>query len=200
MLRAHLPYLRALACLWLLLSSCSLSSFMTEVDGDSALAAPPPGKAIVNFHRPDAWAARGLDYSIFDREKLIGSSRAGTWFQYVCEPGEHLFLGTALLNSAVRAQLDPDRVYDILITVGFDFRHWHDIELVPITRSHPEFGRPHEWEVQQQLRAFEKNDYARTYEQSRASWAHQAIEDFEQGSDRPRLRNLERDDYRDAGK
>jgi len=184
------------ACLLLALPACSLSSFMRDVDGDQALARPPAGKAIVNFHRPDAWAARGFEYSIFDREKLIGSSRAGTWFQYVCEPGEHLFLGTALVDSAILAQVAPDQVYDILVTVGLDFRHWHDIELDPITRKDAKFGEPAQWELQQQLRVFVPNDYARTYEQAHSAWARRAIHEFEHGSDRPRLQRLEPDDHR----
>ena len=78
------------------------------------LEAPPAGKALVNFHRPYSFFGGGDDLPVFDRKKLIGNTKAAnTGFQYVCEPGEHVFISRAGRAAVIQANLSAGKVYDI---------------------------------------------------------------------------------------
>lgn len=102
------------------LQSCGLAFMRQSMAGETTLSAPPSGKSLVNFHRPSGFGG-AADFRIFDRENLIGNVAGGCLFQYVCDPGEHVFVGTSQSTSVVRADLAADKVYDIVINVGMGF-------------------------------------------------------------------------------
>lgn len=64
---------------------------MVEPDRSSRLLAPPKGKALINFHRP-ADGLYAVSCPVFHESKLIGALDSSSMFQYVCDPGEQVFL------------------------------------------------------------------------------------------------------------
>jgi hypothetical protein len=128
----------------------------------ASVSRPPPSKALVNFHFPLDRAERffrsidsvtGGDVEklatpgpgtilIFDESgRLLIRLESGSVFQYVCDPGKHLFIAWLTRDyggvEAVSAEVAPDRVYDILAGVTPGLVSGGRISLVPITNGHP---------------------------------------------------------------
>lgn len=99
-----------------------------------SMAQPKEGKALVNFHRPSPYG-HGAGYRIFDsagRQITILYGYQG--FQYQCEPGEQVFYGWskwASKVSVVKADLAPNRVYDILVDYGVN----GNFSFIPLTKN-----------------------------------------------------------------
>ncbi len=82
------------------------------------ISQPPPGKALVNFHRPSG-SAGPRAFAIFDGNgKMLIDLPGQSLFQLVCDPGENVFLGSADHVSVVKADLAPDKIYDIMVDVS----------------------------------------------------------------------------------
>ena len=95
----------------LLASGCSYA-MMTD-------ARPPgyvdPKEALVVVYRP-TWKNSIRDYAIYDGGTLMGFAASGTFFEYRCEPGEHLFMqfgNSGLTDTAVMATLEGGRTYNL---------------------------------------------------------------------------------------
>ena len=162
--------------------------------GETALTTPPSGKALVNFHRPSSYGG-GADFKIFDRENLIGNVRGGCLFQYVCDPGEHVFVGTSQSTSVVRADLDADRVYDIVVNVGMGFTR-PSITFEPITRNHEKRSELGNWEARENLMIFVADEKSQNFQANRLDHTREALSDFLDGEKRDRVLVLSRDDHR----
>ena len=93
----------------LLASGCSYS-MMAEVQ--------PPGfvdqkEALVIVYRP-TWKGSDREYAVYDSGTLMGFAVSGTYFEYRCEPGEHLFMQlgqSGQTDKAVMATLEGGRTY-----------------------------------------------------------------------------------------
>jgi len=89
------------------------------------LREPPKGMALVNFHEPPSFMSGEIEFPIFDREEFIGALKGNTWFQYTCEPGEHVFVinnkGFRGEDSVLVGNLGVDRVYDIVVAAGIGY-------------------------------------------------------------------------------
>lgn len=97
---------------------------MQRVDGPPAQ--PPPGKSLVVFHRVSNMTASGLYFHIWEGKRFVGITRGKQGLAYVCEPGEHFFVGRCQQNghwgavefgektTAFSATLLPNQVYDVL--------------------------------------------------------------------------------------
>jgi hypothetical protein len=178
----------------LLLPGCGISFMHQPGDGENRLTSAPSGKALVNFHRPSTFGG-GATYMVFDSERFIGNTKGATQFQYVCDPGEHVFIGSAQKGSAIRSDLAADQVYDIVINIGVGWVT-ANITMEPITKSHGKRGELADWEARQQLWIFDDDDDCRTIERRRNAWAKETLEDFLNGSHTDRLQALARDDHR----
>ena len=70
-------------------------------------------KALVVVYRP-TWKNSTRDYAVYDGGTLMGFAASGTYFEYRCEPGEHLFMqlgNSGLTDTAVLATLEGGRTY-----------------------------------------------------------------------------------------
>ncbi len=184
-----------IAVLAALSAGCSsIPNFTRAGEPGELLAAPPAGKALVNFHRPSGYGG-GADLPVFDRTTLIGNSLGKTRFQYVCDPGEHVFVARKDAVSVVQARLLGDRVYDIVIDVGMGW--WSaNIQIQPITKTHERRGELGKWEGLERLLVSVRNDAAVAYETKLRADLEGILKDFFGGSKADRLRKLEPDDHR----
>jgi hypothetical protein len=99
------------------------------------LSQPPPGKALVNIHRPSGLAKRGS--AIFDGNgKLLVDLPGASLFQYVCDPGEQVFITWADRVSVVIADVAPDKIYDIMADTAAGWTR-PGIFFTPLTKDNP---------------------------------------------------------------
>ncbi len=82
------------------------------------ISQPPPGKALVNFHRPSSYG-KPVGVPIFDiNGKMLVDMRGASLFQVVCDPGETVFIGWAEHVTVIKADVAPDKIYDIMVDVA----------------------------------------------------------------------------------
>lgn len=99
---------------WLLLSSCAGSSaYMRPA---SAPAAPTKDKAVVRFMRPSGMGF-AVNFNILDGKTVIGNSVAKSQFDYLADPGHHLFVATAENKVFLEADLAPGKVYYVVTRI-----------------------------------------------------------------------------------
>ena len=72
---------------------------------------PVTGKSKVVFIRPSQYAGRGVVFGVHDEDRLIGVLQSGSFFEYECEPGHHLFSSSMEDVAMLEADLLPDRIY-----------------------------------------------------------------------------------------
>ena len=179
----------------LLLPSCGVGFMRKPAPGEVALVTAPSGKALVNFHRPSGWLG-GIDYEVFDRDKLIGNLKGKGRFQYSCDPGEHVFIGTAQRGSAIKADLAADKVYDVVINAYPGGFFQANIVMEPIAKAHKKRGELPNWERRERLWVFADDKRCRKFEKRRQKWATKTLEDFLNGSHKDKLQTLGSDDHR----
>ena len=115
-LRSHAGYLLGLIFAGTLCVGCS--GLPKQLTKTQRIEQPPAGKALVNFHRPSTWGGGQL-YPIFDLNgKMLIDLPGGCEFQQVCEPGENVFMGWAEHVAVVKADVAPDKVYDVMVDVS----------------------------------------------------------------------------------
>jgi hypothetical protein len=97
----------------LMVCGCAGSSkYMIEAAHPTSM---PAEKAVVYFLRPSGMGF-GVNFQIWDRDKLIGVSQAKSCFRYLADPGKHLFLGIAENKVAVAADVQSGKTYHIIIS------------------------------------------------------------------------------------
>ena len=98
----------------LFLSSCAGSS--TYMRPATSQNTPTPNKALVRFMRPSGMGF-AINFNVMDGTKVIGNSVAKSQFDYLTEPGRHLFVSTAENKVFLEADLEPGKVYYIVTRV-----------------------------------------------------------------------------------
>ncbi|RMG16629.1 MAG: hypothetical protein D6731_05850 [Planctomycetota bacterium] len=173
---------------------------MRPADPGEVLEAPPEGKALLNVHRPSGFAG-GVWYSVFDGTTLAGVNKGGQRFQYVCDPGKHVLIGRSGAGGAisvVRADVEADRIYDLVVDVAYDFwTGWAPRTLVPITRSEERRSEVPTWEASEQVLVVDTTQKVAAWEDSWRAENERAVKDFDGGSKKDRLLYLTAPDARD---
>ena len=79
----------------------------------SVLLNPTSDKALVRFMR---LFMDGLAINVLDGEKVIGNSVAKSQFDYLADPGKHLFIGTTFAqnNAFLETELEAGKTYYII--------------------------------------------------------------------------------------
>lgn len=89
------------------LAGCGVSTGMVET---GPLDPPGPAECKVVFYRPfDRHPRRA--YALHDDLEFVGFLPAGGAIEYLCGPGEHLFLLRGVTDAAVRADLEGGKTY-----------------------------------------------------------------------------------------
>lgn len=94
-------------------SCAGKSSYMRPTQN---LLSPPEDKALVRIMRPSGFGS-AVNFNILDGEKVIGNSVAKSQFDYLAEPGKHLFIATAENKAFLEAELEEGKTYYILTQV-----------------------------------------------------------------------------------
>jgi hypothetical protein len=129
-----------LALAALTLSGCA-SSVMHKVepvalDNDS-------GKALVTFMRPSFFGG-AIQFGIWDSENFVGVLSAGSYVQYLAEPGEHVFLARAENWSYVKADLEGGKRYYVIGKV-FPGIWKARVALDPVTNGDEDSTKVDQW-------------------------------------------------------
>ena len=112
------------------LAACS-SSYMRE----AAPGGPPgEGESKVIFCRPSRFTGSAVTFSLWDGPKLIGFAESGTYFEYRCNPGKHLFIAEAESDKAVDAELGAKKTYYVWVTPRMGFAS-ANVGLTPVNKD-----------------------------------------------------------------
>lgn len=103
-----------LLCIAVFGISCAGSShYMKPSQG---LLTPTNDKALVRFMRPSGFGY-AINFNVWDGEKVIGNSVAKSQFDYLADPGKHLFVAVAENKTFLEADLEAGKTYYILTQV-----------------------------------------------------------------------------------
>ncbi len=181
-----------LCTLWL--TGCGSVNFMRKAEPNEILSAPPAGKALVNFHRPSNFGG-AVDLPIFDREKLIGNCEGNCRFQYVCDPGEHIFIARREQVTVIQADLLSGKTYDIVVDIGMGWIQ-ANIKLAPITRSEERRKLVEAWESSERVIVFVPDERALDFEKRNQKRIQDTLKDFIGGPKQNRVQRLAGNDAR----
>lgn len=70
------------------------------------------GKSLVYITRSNN-LGNGLNFRVYNRDVFIGALPGRAYFEYECEPGEHLFWAASENRDYVEATLEPNKTYVI---------------------------------------------------------------------------------------
>jgi hypothetical protein len=113
----------SLSLLLLLLSLSSCAGSSNYMKPSTSPLAPTQDKALVRIMRPSGLGF-AVNFNVLDGEKVIGNSVAKSQFDYLANPGQHLFISISENKVFLEADLAPGKVYYV------------------ITRNYPGFLRP----------------------------------------------------------
>jgi hypothetical protein len=77
---------------------------------------PTKDKALVRIMRPSGMGF-AINFNIWDGDKVIGNSVAKGQFDYLADPGKHVFVAVAENKAFLEADLEAGKVYYILSQV-----------------------------------------------------------------------------------
>lgn len=77
---------------------------------------PTQDKALVRFMRPSGMGY-AVNFNLLDGTKVIGNSVAKSQFDYLADPGHHLFVSIAENKVFLEADLAPEKVYYIITRI-----------------------------------------------------------------------------------
>lgn len=129
-------------CIAVLSASCAGSSgYMKPSQG---LLAPTEEKALVRFMRPSG-LGYAINFNIWDGERVIGNSVAKSQFDYLADPGKHLFVAVAENKTFLNAELETGKTYYILTEVRMGV--WKArVGFVPVIRGSEYWDRVRQYE------------------------------------------------------
>jgi len=186
-----------LLLLVLALPGASFAGLPKHLVTTNHLAAPPSGKALVNFHRPSNFGG-GEKFAIFDESgKMLMDLPGGAEFQLVCDPGQKIFMGWADHVSVVKAELTADKTYDIMVDIGMGWMRGN-IQLIPLGKGDARRDKLAEFEKRESKRvlALNRNQHVEDYEAKNQKRVEEIKKDFLGGAKTDRVAHLSKDDCR----
>ena len=177
-----------------LLTGCA--GLPKHVATTTRVANPPPGKALVNFHRPTGYGGMAL-FPIFDGDgKFICDLPGQSVYQYTCDAGKHLFIGWADHVTVLEAEVDANKIYDVMVDVGMGWIQ-ANIRMTPLAKDVPRGARLAEFEKREKwVVAIQRDGHVAEYEQKNQARVQQIKSDFLGGEKSERTRSLQKDDCR----
>ena len=122
--------------------SCAGSS--KYMKPSETMLSPTSDKAVVRFMRPSA-LGNAINFNIWDGEKVIGNSVAKGQFDYLADPGMHLFVAVAENKTFLDAELEAGKIYYILTQVKMGM--WKArVGLVPVNKGSEYWDKVSEYE------------------------------------------------------
>jgi len=177
-----------------LIGGCTTTrkSYMVETQ---RLDKPPSGKALINFHRPSGYGG-GAMVPIFNGDgKFICDLPGKTQFQYVCDPGDNLFMAWADQVSVVKVEAEAGRIYDIVVDVGMGWVQ-ANIKLVALKAGDERRAEIPEFEQRETVISIDRNPHILEYEAEHQDKVAEIQADFLGGEKSDRLQVLTSADAR----
>lgn len=109
-----ITYSLCISLFLLFLSSCAGSSNYMKPSVSQVV--PTQDKALVRFMRPSGMGY-AVNFNLLDGTKVIGNSVAKSQFDYLADPGHHLFVSIAENKVFLEADLAPEKVYYIITRI-----------------------------------------------------------------------------------
>jgi hypothetical protein len=174
-------------------SSAGLPKHLTKAE---RINAPPSGKALVNFHRPSNWGG-GEKFAIFGKDgKMLIDLPGGSEFQYVCDPGEQVFIAWADHVTVIKAEVAADKIYDVMIDIGMGWVRGN-IQLIPLAKGDDRRSKLADYEKREKkVVALNRNKHVTDYEEKNQDRIEQIKKDFFGGDKSDRAVKLGKDDCR----
>ena len=162
---------------------------------EQRLARPPEGKALINFHRVTNWGA-AQPYPIFDSNgRYLCELPGNAEFQYVCAPGEQVFIGWADQVSVVKARVAANQTYDVMVDVAMGWMT-ADIKFKAMKKGDPRRGELPQFEKRERLVEPRRTEYIASYESKNQARVAEIKRDFLAGHKAERVQHLAEDDCR----
>jgi len=111
------------------LSACAGSSYYMKPS--TSHLAPTRDKALVRFMRPSGGAN---NFNLLDGEKVIGNSVAKSQFDYLTEPGRHLFISISENKVFLEADLAPGKLYYVITRIYIGWARGR-VAFLPVTKG-----------------------------------------------------------------
>lgn len=122
--------------------SCAGSSeYMRPME---SLLAPTKEKALVRFMRPSGFGF-AINFNVWDGENIIGNSVAKSQFDYLADPGKHLFVAVSENKVFLEADLEAGKTYYVITRVypgGWRAR----VAFIAVTRGSEHWDKVLEYE------------------------------------------------------
>lgn len=130
-MKSIMRYLLLLGVVTFFMSSCAgKSGYMKPAD---SLLSPPEDKAVVRFMRPSGMGPI-INFNIWDGEKVIGNAVAKSQFDYLADPGKHLFVAVAEHLAFLDAELEAGKTYYVFTRIyGGNWKA--RVAFLPVTRD-----------------------------------------------------------------
>ncbi len=106
--------------------------------------APTSAKALVRFIRPSGMGF-AQEFNLFDGSRLIGNIVAKSQFDYLADPGRHVFMTTAENKAFLDAELDAGKTYYVLLRI-YPGAWRARAAFVPVTRGSENWDKVIEYE------------------------------------------------------
>jgi hypothetical protein len=179
--------------LFLLTTGCTspLSPPSALVMRSSPITAPPPGKSLIQIHRPRAGQGYKLYTGVYDSRSMVADLGNGHSVAYVCEPGTHYIINRSVERvGVVEARVSSDKTYHLWIDTAGAFIASFQIEPIqkknPLAKKIPAWSADHIWVV--------RGPGAARHEESARPEIELILRDFVGGQKADRLRHLSPDD------
>ena len=131
-----------IVCIAIFCTGCAgHSAFMRPTQ---TLLRPTEEKALVRFMRPSAFGF-AINFNMLDGENVIGNSVAKSQFDYLVEPGKHLFVATAENKAFLEAYLVEGKTYYVLTRI-YPGAWYARVALVPVNRGSEFWDKVEEYE------------------------------------------------------
>lgn len=109
-----ITYCLGFSLLILSLSSCAGSS--NYMKPSTSQVVPTRDKALMRFMRPSGMGF-AVNFNVMDGAKVIGNSVAKSQFDYLADPGHHLFISISENKVFLEADLAPGKVYYVITRI-----------------------------------------------------------------------------------
>ena len=131
-----------LLCAVVFIASCAGSSVYMR--SSEKLLNPTNDKALVRFMRPSGYGT-AINFNILDGEKVIGNSVAESQFDYLADPGKHLFIVASGNKVFLEADLEAGKTYYVITRVHTGA--WYArVTLDPVNRGSEWWDKVNEYE------------------------------------------------------
>lgn len=156
------------------------------------MLSPTKEKALLRFMRPSGFGF-AINFNVWDGENVIGNSVAKSQFDYLADPGKHLFIAVSENKVFLEADLEAGKTYYVItriypggwrarvafVAVNKGSEHWDKVLEYEkdLNRLQPEMALLKEWEVEQKPKIKELVSQYETVLKAEYDWPKLKSED-----------------------